>query len=338
MIARIAAAKLKKDTAMINRDNARMLKDEASYDAKLEKEAMVMLKAAAKKEARPVCPEHEVRPTLEDVLADKRMSALALSKEFQKLKAYDASENKNCFVGNSILYHFQLRNLMNVKGKRGSFADTMANETLCAKAWANCKKYASESRPNKPALRMFELWRRTSGAIVFFKPTVAMHVYRKLGATKVLDVCAGWGGRLLAAAAMGIEYTGIDTNTDLRESYDGLIALAGSGRMIWGDALAQDFENLDYDCVLTSPPYANLEVYPHMTPWPTKHAFYKDFLIPLINKCRAHIKPGGKVCFNISPIMYEELLKAGYEPCREVIAMKQQKVQGKDKGDQIYVW
>ena len=43
MIARIEAAKLKKEIAMINRDNARMLKDEASNDAKLEKEAMVML-------------------------------------------------------------------------------------------------------------------------------------------------------------------------------------------------------------------------------------------------------------------------------------------------------
>jgi hypothetical protein len=277
-------------------------------------------------------------PTLEDVLADKRLTTEALIKEYEKLKRYDATQPKNCFAGNSILYHFQLRNLMDVKGARGSFAETMENDALRVKAWENANKYANGSRPNKPALRLFEIWRRTNGAIVFFKPTVAKHIYSRFGATRVLDVCAGWGGRLLGATALGIEYVGIDTNTDLREAYDGLLALTGSGRMIWGDALAQDFEAIDYDCVLTSPPYINLEVYPHMRKWEAKNTFYQEFLIPLIDKCRVSIRRNGKVCFNISPAMYADLMRAGYEPCKETIDMKQQKVQGKDKGDKIYVW
>ena len=277
-------------------------------------------------------------PTLNDVIACKTMTADAITKEYAKLKKYDATVIRNCFVGNPILYHFQMVNLVNVKTKNGSFSETMSDETRRTKIWGDANKYANGSRPNNPALRLFEMWRRMNGAVVFFKPNVAMYVYKKFKATKVLDVCAGWGGRLLAASALGIEYTGIDTNTDLRGAYEGLLTLTGSGRMIWEDALTVDFETIDYDCVLTSPPYINLEVYPHMKTWDNKKQFYTEFLIPLINKCRVHIKAGGKVCFNISPQMYAELLKAGYEPCKEMIEMKQQKVQGKEKGDKVYVW
>jgi len=36
--------------------------------------------------------------------------------------------------------------------------------------------------------------------------------------------------------------------------------------------------------------------------------------------------------------MYDELLVAGYEPCKEQIPMLQQKIRGKDKADMVYVW
>ena len=277
-------------------------------------------------------------PTLAEVINAKQLTREDLIKEYNKLKKYDASAIRNCFAGNPILYHFQLENLVNVKTKSGSFAETMSDVARRSKIWADANKYANGSRPNNPAMRLFEMWRRMNGAVVFFKPNVAMYIYKKFKATKVLDVCAGWGGRLLGATALGIEYTGIDTNTDLRQAYDGIIQLAGGGRMIWDDAMNVDFETLDYDCVLTSPPYINLEIYPHMNVWENKKQFYETFLIPLIDKCRLHIRRGGRVCFNISPKMYDELIKAGYEECRESIDMKQQKVQGKDKGDKVYVW
>jgi hypothetical protein len=39
----------------------------------------------------------------------------------------------------------------------------------------------------------------------------------------VFDPCAGWGGRLLGAMARDIDYTGIDTNTNLRDAYTELM-------------------------------------------------------------------------------------------------------------------
>jgi len=60
--AKADAEKLKKEASMIKNDNARMLKaekDAEAMDAKLEKEAMVVLKAAAKLEAHPLYAENQ---------------------------------------------------------------------------------------------------------------------------------------------------------------------------------------------------------------------------------------------------------------------------------------
>jgi len=283
----------------------------------------------------------EAIPTYSQVLASKQISDSEIAKEFNKLIKYKPTFEKRCFAGNSILYHYQLDNLCKVKAKAGkSFHEAMCDEEERNYWWSKCNEYANGSRPNNAPLRLFEMWRRLNGAIVFFKPTTAIAVYRHCKATQVLDVCAGWGGRMLGAMAVGIDYTGIDTNTDLRTAYDGMMKLPHKSKaeMVWESSLDVDFSKIEYDCVLTSPPYVNLEMYPHMNAWASKEAFYKQFLIPLIDKCRKHIKDGGKVCFNISPPMYKDLLGYGYTKCDEELEMLQQKIQGIDKKDKIYIW
>jgi len=284
----------------------------------------------------------ETTPTYAQVLAERRLTDDELNKEFNLLRAYQPRETSRCFAGNPILYHYQLDNLCKVKTKKGSFYDMMLDDNEREKWWVKINKYANGSRPNTPATRLFEIYRRCSGAVVFFKPTIAINMYHKYGATHVLDPCAGWGGRMLGALAKGIAYTGMDTNLNLRPSYDAMMEKFGKVNMIWGDALEQDFTAIDYDMVLTSPPYwdtGNLEIYELMKIWKTEKEFYETFLIPLITKCRASIKRGGKVCFNISPKMYKALTtKYKFPPCDEQVAMLQQKVQGKDKGDMVYAW
>jgi DNA modification methylase len=116
-------------------------------------------------------------------------------------------------------------------------------------------------------------------------------------------------------------------------------------KMIWQSCLDVDFSKIDYDFVLTSPPYVNLEIYEHMTEWSDDEAFYKGFFIPLWTKCVQHIKKGGHVCFNISPKMYADAVKFGLTPCDSEEDLKQQMGQkvamltkGKKKQDKIYIW
>jgi len=66
-------------------------------------------------------------------------------------------------------------------------------------------------------------------------------------------------------------------------------------RMIWDSCLDVDFSKIDYDFVLTSPPYINMEVYEHIPEWSSNEDFYRNFLISLINKCKLYIKSGGYV-------------------------------------------
>ena len=84
----------------------------------------------------------------------------------------------------------------------------------------------------------------------------------------------------------------------------------------------------------------NLEIYEHMEPWESDEKFYKDFFIPLWQKCIDHIKPGGTVCFNISPKMYDDAVSFGLPVCEDEEDLKQQLGQqkGKKKQDKIYIW
>jgi DNA modification methylase len=110
--------------------------------------------------------------------------------------------------------------------------------------------------------------------------------------------------------------------------------------MIWQSCLDVDFGNIDYDFVLTSPPYINMEIYEHMTPWQTKDMFYTDFFMPLWQKTMDNIEPGGKVCYNISPKMFTEAQAHGLpEPdITEDLLQQLGQQTGKKKQDKVYIW
>lgn len=281
------------------------------------------------------------RLTFQQVVDDKKISSADRIKDIKTLRDWNAEKNEVKLCGNKYLYHYQMENLCKTKvHKDGSLYDKMNDDEKYTKLYEKAIKL---NRTGNLANRLFEA-ERFNGAVVFFKSSTAKFLYKKYGATKVLDFTAGWGGRMLGAYALGIDYTGIDTNTNLKPSYDSMINELGelnnkpNLNMIWESCLNVDFSKLDYDFVLTSPPYINLEVYENMTPFANNKAFYEQFLIPMIDKSLKHIKKGGKVAINISPKMYADLLKHGYRRCDEEFDLLQQKRLNKDKQDKIYVW
>lgn len=277
------------------------------------------------------------RLTFADIVNHKLIDEDARSKELYKMRFYDASKNATSFAGNNYLYHYQMENLCKTRVRnRPSLFEIMNDDELYAKLYSKLGKL---KRTGTLANRLFEA-ERYNGAVVFFKPTTAKYIYKKFGATQVLDPTAGWGGRMLGAYALGIEYTGIDTNINLKPAYDSMIAEMGKDNlnMIWDSCLNVDFSKIEYDFVLTSPPYLNLEMYENMTPFENDKLYYVEFLIPLIQKCLMYIKPNGWVCFNISPKMYSNLLSYGFRKADEEHDLLQQKRLGKDKQDKIYCW
>ena len=298
--------------------------------------------------------------TIQDIENHKLITTKELRKDLDNLNKFDATTNANNFAGNPFLYHFQFKNLLKCRRKDGkTIYDIAADPEEWNKLIDSTKKRNRGGRT--AAGNVFECFRINLGSIVMFKATTAKYLYKKYKAKSVLDPTAGWGGRMLGAWSLGIDYTGIDTNVEMIPAYDSMMDFLkeetgfdnalfevdnGSKlKMIWQSCLDVDFSQIDYDFVLTSPPYINLEIYEHMEEWTSDEAFYRGFFIPLWQKCVDNIKPGGHVCFNISPKMYEDALKFGLTPCHEEEDLLQQMGQrsedlkkGKKKQDKIYIW
>jgi hypothetical protein len=298
--------------------------------------------------------------TVQDIETHKNISTYDLRKDLDNLNKFDATTNANNFAGNPFLYHYQFKNLLKCRRQDGkTIYDIAADQTEWNKLIENTKVRNRGGRT--AAGNVFECFRINLGSVVMFKATTAKYLYKKYKAKNVLDPTAGWGGRMLGAWSLGINYTGCDTNVEMIPAYNDMMAFlnAETGfdnalfeidngsklNMIWQSCLDVDFSQIEYDFVLTSPPYVNLEMYEHMEEWDSDKAFYELFFIPLWKKCVDHIQPGGHVAFNISPKMYEDALKFGLTPCHEEEDLKQQMGQkvanlktGKKKQDKIYVW
>lgn len=298
--------------------------------------------------------------TIQDIENHKSITTRQLRADLKNLLTFDASENSNSFAGNTFLYHFQFKNLLKCRRQDGkTIYDIAADSEAWSKLIENTKQRNRGGRT--AAGNVYECFRINLGSVVMFKSTTAKYLYQKYRAKSVLDPTAGWGGRMLGAWALDINYTGIDTNIEMIPAYDSMIKFLNAEsefsselfsissksklNMIWKSCLDVDFSTIDYDFVLTSPPYINLEIYEHMSEWDSDQAFYKTFLIPLWQKCVDHIKPGGHVCFNISPKMYEDAVKYGLKVCDDEedllqqMGQKQKSIkQGKKKQDKIYIW
>lgn len=284
--------------------------------------------------------------TLQDIENHKLISDELLLKDLAKLKQFDATTNTNSFIGNNFLYHFQFKNLL--KCYRNDTKRTIYDIYNDNKQWSKLlDNTIKRKRKGKTfANNVYECFRVNLGSIVMFKSTTAKYLYKKYNATSVLDPTAGWGGRMLGAWALGIDYTGIDTNIEMKLAYNNMIDFLykinniSKLQMIYDDCINVDFSNIDYDFVLTSPPYINLEIYEHMKLYTSEVSFYKDFLYPLFCKCMDNIKVNGHVCFNISPKMYDDAIKYGLPLAHMQEDLLQQLGQQKNKKkqDKIYIW
>jgi hypothetical protein len=290
--------------------------------------------------------------TIEDIENHRLISDAELVKDLDKLNNWDCQGLST--YGNKFIWHYQLKNVMKVRICRGSriepniydiYADPQRRQQLLE----NAKN--STHRPKRPMpARVFSYF-RFFHRVVVFKPTTAKWLYRKYQAKNVLDPCAGWGGRMLGAWSAGVNYTGFDTNLDLQPAYQKMMRFLDETKpatlfddrptlaMRWESSLDADFSQIKYDFVLTSPPYGNLELYPHGEKWKSDDAFYDKFLLPLMKKTMDHCQAGGHVCFNFPAAAYEGVIARGMRLCDIVEGMAQWK--GADlvkKDEKVYIW
>lgn len=141
-----------------------------------------------------------------------------------------------------------------------------------------------------------------------YRPQMAKMVVTNLKAKRVLDPCAGWGGRMMGVVAAGAEYVAFEPNTETYNGLMKLIAFLGIGdkvKIIKDSALEMEKYNIgEFDLILTSPPYFDLEVYSQedtqsIKGCDTYKMWVDKFLNPLINSALNHLKENGWSCWNV---------------------------------------
>lgn len=152
-----------------------------------------------------------------------------------------------------------------------------------------------------------------------FPPHVARDIYRefKMGKnSRILDPCAGWGGRMIGASVVSDHYDGCEPAT---KTHAGLELLAEhlsdltDGRFK-ARVRRKPFEDArfkagSYDLALTSPPYYDTEMYSKETTQSSvRYTSFEDWLagfyFPFIDRTLAALKPGAPFILNVGDRKY----------------------------------
>ena len=189
--------------------------------------------------------------------------------------------------------------------------------------------------------RLFNLY---CGSINIFKPTIAMFVYCKYKPKSILDPTMGWGGRLVGATSLNIfKYTGIDLNPELKKPYTEMVKTLKpltktKIKLIFKNALKVDYSKIEYDLVLTSPPYYNIEIYNGTAPM-NKEEWNNKFYKPLFTKTYTHLKKGGHYCLNVPEEIYNNVCIDLFGKATEFLPLpKASRTKNDTYKEYIYVW
>ena len=270
--------------------------------------------------------------------------------DFEKLKKNDP-KNIGSRIGNEFVDYFTFPERLETIGvKKKTFWDIWdTRKQLMKKQYLKnlLKYYLDRTKSGRETLNMYKFWYRLFnlyfGAVNVFKPMIAMSVYRKFNPKSVLDFTMGWGGRLVGACALNIpKYTGIDLNKNLRQPYEDMVDTLKDLSttkidLRFQDALTVDYSKIDYDMVLTSPPYYNTEVYRGQSTM-DKETWANKFYQPIFTKTWNHLKRGGHYCLNVPSYIYEDICVKILGKAHILIPLNISQRNTNDYKEYIYVW
>jgi len=253
-------------------------------------------------------------------------------------------------VGNDVVNRFTAAERLNTAGYQNiSFYDVLFNqrqlkrENYVKKLLAFYKK----NRKGYPDIKvMFRLSNLYFSSVSIFKPLIAMDVYCRFKPKCVLDFTMGWGGRLVGACALNVpKYIGIDSNRNLKTPYNKMCRFLKKHsttdmKLYFQDALSVDYSKLDYDLVLTSPPYYNIELYNNgSNNQNTKEEWDEQFYKPIFQKTYKHLSSGGHYCLNIPEEVFSSVaVKILGKPQTKMPLPKAQRSAGEKYHEYIYIW
>lgn len=184
------------------------------------------------------------------------------------------------------------------------------------------KAYCLHGKVNRRILNDICRNENAAGRVGNFPPRVGKTIISELWPEKtgltVLDPCAGFSGRMFACAASGAvsRYVGIDLS---KKTYDGLVKSRDFLRSVGCD-MEIDLVNADcilelkklrgqFDIVLTSPPFFNVEEYAGVQLPSNYDRWLSSFLRPMVERCYERLRRGGRMALYIERVRKFDLPK-----------------------------
>ena len=283
-----------------------------------------------------------------------------ITESFEELKTIGClgtlTASSKIQIGNNIVDKFTMMERLHTKGHTGiDFYTFWANRKSFLKVGyvKNMLKFY-QSRKISEIRKWKYIFNLYFSSISIFRPIMAMEIYCTFPSKiAILDPTMGWGGRLVGACALDVpKYIGIDNNRNLEIPYRKMIDFLANKtktniELFFQDALTVDYSKLNYDVVLTSPPYYNIEIYRtglnslETSEKKTKEEWNETFYRPLLEKTYKYLKPNGYYCWNVSKEIYENVcIPVLGKSTKQIPFKKNQRVKSdaNEYSEYIYVW
>ena len=270
-------------------------------------------------------------------------------KDYEHMKDLDLKKVTNeTRIGNKFIDYFTFLQRLETVSKKGmNYFDFLQDTEYHKKKYI--KRLLDYQKGEDKQVALYRVFKLHCGSIGLFKPLNAMDVFHRFQPRSVLDFCMGWGGRVVGACALDVpNFIGIDLNKSLKDPCTKMAKLLkriGSKtkiKLMFKDALKVDYSKLDYDMVLTSPPYYNVEIYEGTTVR-TEEEWDQEFYIPLFTETYKHLKKEGHYALNVPQKIYENVCLDLFGSAKIKIPLKKKarpknKLTKKDYSEYIYVW
>ncbi len=210
--------------------------------------------------------------------------------------------------GHKLLDHY-MPHFYEVTNYKGTSVRSLITQEALEKALL--ANLAMHSTPYKSEIRRMLVLTGGLGAVTKYRAATAKAIVQYFGATRILDPCIGWGGRMLGALAAGATYVGCEPDPKTAAGLRGILgdpALPTSRLAHFFERPVEDcWDSLrdsgPYDMILTSPPYFNLELYTagpqSVTRYTTWAAWVSGWLQPVVLGCLALLREGGTSCWSV---------------------------------------
>lgn len=165
------------------------------------------------------------------------------------------------------------------------------------------------STPYKSEIRRTLVLSGGLASVTKYRAGLSKHLVKRYEATRVLDPCIGWGGRMLGALAAGATYVGCEPDPKTFAGLQGILADIEREADLYhepAETRLPQIPSASVDMILTSPPYYTLELYTggdqSVKDGMTWDEWVTTWLRPVVHEALRCLRPGGKSCWSVKNI------------------------------------